>query len=79
MIGFEWPWLILLLPLPYFIYRYARPFNVAMNSALRVPFLDDFVEAEPGIRNKNPALAVMDCIIRLVPAGSLRHAAAMAG
>ena len=25
MIGFEWPWLALLLPLPYFVYRYARP------------------------------------------------------
>lgn len=47
MIGFEWPWLILLLPLPYVIYRYAQPRNVGMSSALRVPFLDDFVEAEP--------------------------------
>ena len=52
MIGFEWPWLILLLPLPYFIYRYVRPYRVTMNSALRVPFLDDFVEAEPDSRGK---------------------------
>ena len=47
MIGFEWPWLALLLPLPYFVYRYARPWNAATGSALRVPFLDDFVETEP--------------------------------
>ena len=52
MIAFEWPWLILLLPLPYLIYRYARPYNVAGKSALRVPFLDDFVEAEPGVAGK---------------------------
>ena len=52
MIAFEWPWLILLLPLPYFIHRYARPYNVAMKSALRVPFLNDFVEAEPDTASK---------------------------
>ena len=52
MIGFEWPWLILLLPLPYVIYRYARPYGATMNSALRVPFLDDFAEAEPDARSK---------------------------
>ncbi len=47
MLGFEWPWLALLLPLPYLVYRYARPWNAATGSALRVPFLDDFVEPEP--------------------------------
>ncbi len=47
MIGFEWPWLVLLLPLPYLVYRYARPRSAAMNSALRVPFLDDFAGAGP--------------------------------
>ena len=52
MIGFEWPWLILLLPLPYLIYRYARPCSATMSSALQVPFLDDFVEAEPDSGSK---------------------------
>ena len=52
MIGFEWPWLILLLPLPYVIYRYARPYGATMDSALRVPFLDDFAQAEPDARSK---------------------------
>lgn len=47
MIGFEWPWLALLLPLPYFVYRYARPRAETTGSALRVPFLDDFAETEP--------------------------------
>ena len=52
MIEFEWPWMSLLLPLPYFIYRYVRPYRVTMNSALRVPFPDDFVavEADTGRR-----------------------------
>ena len=53
MIGFEWPWLILLLPLPWVIYRYARPCGATMNSALRVPFLDDFAEADPDTRSKS--------------------------
>ena len=48
MISFEWPWLALLLPLPYFIYRFVRPRNAATDSALQVPFPDDFVEAEEG-------------------------------
>ena len=52
MIGFEWPWLALLLPLPYFIYRYARPWNAATGSALRAPFPDDFIETEPGAVKK---------------------------
>ena len=52
MIGFEWPWLALLLPLPYFIYRYARPWTAATGSALRVPFLDDFVETGPDAVSK---------------------------
>lgn len=47
MIGFEWPWLALLLPVPYLIYRYVQPWNAATGAALRVPFLDDFVEPEP--------------------------------
>ena len=46
MIGFEWPWVALLLPLPYFVYRYARPWNAATGSSLRVPFLDDFAETQ---------------------------------
>ena len=52
MIGFEWPWLALLLPVPYFIYRYARPWTAATGSALRVPFLDDFVETGPDAVSK---------------------------
>ncbi len=51
-VSFEWPWLVLLLPLPYFVYRFAQPYNVALNSALRVPFLDDFIEAEPDAGGK---------------------------
>ncbi len=35
---FEWPWALLLLPLPYFVNRYLRPFE-ATERALRVPFM----------------------------------------
>ena len=63
MIGFEWPWLILLLPLPWVIYRYARPYGATMNSALRVPFLDDFAEAEPDTRSKSRTWALWIAIL----------------
>ena len=46
MIAFEWPWLALLLPLPWLVYRYARPWNATTGAALRAPFPDDFVETE---------------------------------
>lgn len=44
MISFEWPWLALLLPLPYLVYKLARPVGDRREAALRVPFLDDFVD-----------------------------------
>ncbi len=53
MIDFEWPWLILLLPLPYFVYRFAEPVDASPGSALRVPFLEDFIEAVADERGKS--------------------------
>jgi len=35
---FDWPWAFLLLPLPYFVNRYLRPFEAA-ERALNVPFM----------------------------------------
>ncbi len=43
---FEWPWLLLALPLPLFV-RWFLPANMPIEqAALKVPFLDDFVDAE---------------------------------
>ncbi|MGI9228570.1 MAG: vWA domain-containing protein [Gammaproteobacteria bacterium] len=42
MIHFQWPWLLLLLPLPYLVYRFTRSSEANREAALRVPFLQDF-------------------------------------
>jgi Ca-activated chloride channel family protein len=46
MIHFEWPWLLLALPLPLLV-RWLLPARMtAEQAALKVPFLDDFPDAE---------------------------------
>lgn len=46
MIHFEWPWLLLSLPLPLLV-RWLLPARMTMTqAALKVPFLDDFSAAE---------------------------------
>jgi len=42
MIQLIWPWLIILLPLPWLIRRLLPPLLPAEQAALKVPFLDDF-------------------------------------
>jgi len=42
MIQIIWPWLIILLPLPWLIRRLLPPLLPAEQAALKVPFLDDF-------------------------------------
>ena len=42
MITFEWPWMLILLPLPYLVRRMASPVSNANEAALRVPFLNEF-------------------------------------
>lgn len=47
MIHFEWPWLLALLPLPLLV-RWLLPARLTVEqAALKVPFLDDFSEANP--------------------------------
>ena len=46
MIYFDWPWLILVLPLPWLIRRLVPPAVAAREAALRVPFLEDFADGE---------------------------------
>lgn len=52
MIEFAWPWLILLLPLPWLVRRFMQPVVAAREAALRVPFLEDFAESETQTRRR---------------------------
>lgn len=44
MISFEWPWMVLLLPLPYLVWKFASPEVNKREAALRIPFIDDFID-----------------------------------
>lgn len=46
MMHFAWPWVFILLPLPWLIRRFFPAIQTAEQSALKVPFLDDFKVAE---------------------------------
>ncbi|MEN8167365.1 MAG: VWA domain-containing protein [Pseudomonadota bacterium] len=46
MIHFEWPWLLVMLPLPWIYRRFLSPMPPSEGAALRVPRLQDF--AQPG-------------------------------
>lgn len=56
MIHFVWPWLWLVLPLPWFIRRFIPVANTAEQAALKVPFLDDFsvAESQQAKQSNNP-------------------------
>ncbi len=42
MIDFDWPWVAVLLPLPFIIRYFLRPVDAENEAALRVPFLSEF-------------------------------------
>jgi Ca-activated chloride channel homolog len=44
MISFEWPWMVLLVPLPYLVWKFGMHATDKSEAALRVPFIDDFVD-----------------------------------
>jgi Ca-activated chloride channel family protein len=46
MIHFEWPWLLLALPLPLIVRLFFSRINTAEQAALKVPFLEDFTYGE---------------------------------
>jgi Ca-activated chloride channel family protein len=50
MIQFEWPWLALVLPLPWLVRQLMRPIEAGREAALKVPFLQDFVDQRAGKR-----------------------------
>jgi Ca-activated chloride channel family protein len=43
MINFDWPWVAVLLPLPFILRLLLRPVEVVNEAALRVPFINDFI------------------------------------
>ena len=42
MIHFVWPWLLLILPLPWILRRFLPPAATVKEAALRIPFIEDF-------------------------------------
>ena len=54
MIQFEWPWLWLLLPLPWLLRWLLPPVPARGDAALRVPFLEDFSVARGGPQPSTP-------------------------
>ncbi len=44
MIHFEWPWLLLFLPLPWLLRQFLQPADISKEAALRTPFLEDFMD-----------------------------------
>jgi len=50
MISFEWPWLFLLLPLPWLVRRFLSPTQPLQGAALRVPSLNEFAREASGVR-----------------------------
>ena len=53
MIHFEWPWLLILLPLPLLIRWLLPAYQPIEQAALKVPFLDDFAEGETRVISRN--------------------------
>lgn len=51
MISFEWPWLFVLLPLPWLVRRFMQVAVTSKEAALRVPFLEDFTESESTVKH----------------------------
>ena len=45
MYEFVWWWLLALLPLPWLVWRFAKPVQQQLGIALKVPFLEDFQQA----------------------------------
>jgi len=50
MISFEWPWLFLLLPLPWLVRRFLSPAQPLPGAALRVPSLTEFAREASSAR-----------------------------
>jgi len=48
MIEFEWPWLLLLVPLPWIMRRFLSPLAPTEEAALRVPFMAEFSTVQSG-------------------------------
>ncbi len=58
MLNLAWPWLLVLLPVPWLIARLLAPIRTQSSGALRVPYLLDGLDTARGA-NPVPALAAM--------------------
>ncbi len=51
MYEFAWGWMFTLLPLPWLVWRFAKPMQQQLGIALKVPFLEDFQQAVVSTRS----------------------------
>ena len=65
MIEFNWPWIFLLLPLPFLVRRFLSPAPLTRTGSLRVPFFDDLAETRTlsgRVRGANLVLLLLSLI-----------------
>lgn len=63
MFEFVWPWMFVLLPLPYLLRRFMPPKTIAQSAALRVPTLQSLAGSEVKKSSTNPFILVLACMI----------------
>ncbi len=63
MIHFEWPWLILALPLPLLVRWLLPPHQQALQAALKVPFLDDLDQVSAETTGSTRQLPIILAVI----------------
>ena len=62
MLSFQWPWMLLLLPIPWLIRRILPVVETPTQSALKVPFLQDLYQLRQAETSSTPpACAVGFC------------------
>ena len=65
MLSFEWPWLFFILPLPWLVWRFARPAKTQREAALYIPFFDALNDANisTSAKKQNPWLLYLAIVI----------------
>ena len=74
MLQFEWPWIFLLLPLPWLVYRFSSPISTVQTAALVVPELNrfEFESVSGSKKTSNRSMLILTSVawFLLVLAGS---------
>jgi len=64
MLSFDWPWLFCILPLPFIIWRFARPAETAQEAALYVPFYNEITtQSKNQLSKRNNFLLYLGILI----------------